>query len=196
LRARVNAKKAQTTSRESLAAFRAEAVVAVDVAKAAEENTKARHAEVVGALERTSEQLRASDAAAGQLREELAASSATNAALERGLADARTDLAAEQRRADQERREHAAQREKTGERARLAEERFADRERRALLEIDRERTAATKLQKSLDSEPAAYAAAADRLRADFKDAQSAIAQLHERLGATQNSGEQSAASTG
>lgn len=72
--------------------------MAVDVAKAAEENTKARHAEVVGALERTSEQLRA--------------------------------------------------------------------------------------------------AAADRLRADFKDAQSAIAQLHERLGATQNSGEQSAASTG
>lgn len=60
-------------------------------------------------------------------------------------------------------------------------------EKRALLEIDRQRTAATKLQKSLETERAAHAAAADQLRADYKVAQSAIAQLRERVGAMQNS---------
>jgi chromosome segregation ATPase len=142
---------------------------------------------VADALERTGGQLRASDAAAGQLREELAGALATNAALERQLTDARADLVAEQRRGDAERREHAGKLEKAGERAQLAEERFADMEKRALLEIDRERTAAAKLQKLLDTERAAHAAGADRLRADYKEAQSSIAQLRERVGAIQNS---------
>jgi hypothetical protein len=39
-------------------------------------------------------------------------------------------------------------------------------EKRAFPEIDRERTAAAKLQKLLDSERAAHAVGVDRLRAD------------------------------
>jgi chromosome segregation ATPase len=102
------------------------------------------------------------------------------------LADARADLAAEQRRVDEERRSHPAQLEKAAERTRLAEHRFADMEKRALGEIDHVRTTAAKLQKSLDSERTAHAAAAERLRADYNEAQSSIARLREQVGVFQN----------
>jgi chromosome segregation ATPase len=68
----------------------------------------------------------------------------------------------------------------------LAEQRFADMEKRALLEIDRERTASTKLQKALESERTAHASASERLRADYNAAQGAIGALREQIGSLQN----------
>jgi hypothetical protein len=81
-------RRPQATSRESLAGFRTEAAAAVEAAKASEENAKTKFAKTADALQCTGAQWRAADAAAGQLREELAAALATNASLERRLVDA------------------------------------------------------------------------------------------------------------
>ena len=69
----------------------------------------------------------------------------------------------------------------------MAEDRFADMERRVLLEIDRERTAATKLQKKVEAERAEHAAAIERARIEQNVTQATIGQLREQIGALQNS---------
>ncbi|WP_020654126.1 DNA-binding protein [Massilia niastensis] len=185
-------KTAQAAALDALAQFRAEAEAAVDAARAAEAQAAAAHAETTSALERTREQLAAAAAAADQLRQDLAGARAESAAVERQLAQSRADAAAGQRRMDDERHAHRAELEKLAERMRLAEERFADMEKRALVEIDRERTIAAKLQKSLDGERAAHAAALERLRTEANDAQLTIARLNERIGAMQGAAAASA----
>jgi len=87
---------------------------------------------------------------------------------------------------DQSSAEHAAERERLADRTRLAEDRFADMEKRALLEIDRERTAAAKLQKILESERAAHSSANERLRVGHNEAQIAIGKLREQIGSLQS----------
>jgi hypothetical protein len=68
-------------------------------------------------------------------------------------------------------------------------------EKRALLEIDRERTTSAKLQKALESERSAHAAASERLRADHSAAQAMIGQLREQVGSLQNAVDTSCSST-
>jgi siroheme synthase (precorrin-2 oxidase/ferrochelatase) len=91
---------------------------------------------------------------------------ATNAGTVTRLEDVRQLLTQTQDILDRARDEHAAEREKLAERTRLSEERFADMEKRALLDIDRERTASAKLQKVLETERAVHAKLVDSLRSD------------------------------
>jgi hypothetical protein len=79
------------------------------------------------------------------------------------------------------REEHVAEREKLAERTRLAEQRFADLEKRALLEIDRERMAQTRLQKALEAERNARTSEIKRLRADHNAALATIGRLREQV---------------
>jgi DNA repair exonuclease SbcCD ATPase subunit len=72
------------------------------------------------------------------------------------------------------------------DRTRLAEDRFADMEKRALQEVDRERTATAKLGKVIEAERAKHIAAITRARVDHDAAQAKIAELRERIGALQN----------
>ncbi|WP_177207791.1 hypothetical protein [Massilia yuzhufengensis] len=116
-----------------------------------------------------------------QLRQELAAAAATNAGLEARFEDLRRQFSDTQARAGQQNAAHLAEREKLAERTSLAEQRFADMERRALLEIDRGRTASAQIQKRFESEQEAAAAEANRLRTDYSAAQANIGQLREQL---------------
>jgi chromosome segregation ATPase len=177
---------AQIKSRESLAAFQAEAVAAVDSAKADMARAQAAQAEALQALEHVRTQLRASDDHVSQLRQELAAATATRVSLDERLEDARRELRAMQARMDQSNAEHVAERERLADRTRLAEDRFADMEKRALLEIDREHTATAKLQKKLDTERAEHAAAIERARSEQLATQATIGHLREQTGALQN----------
>jgi chromosome segregation ATPase len=92
-----------------------------------------------------------------------------------------------QARMDQLSTEHATERERLADGTRLAEERFGEMEKRAFVEIDRERTAVAKLQKRLDMERAEHTAALDRSRSEYNAAQTTIEHLRERIGALQNS---------
>lgn len=180
-------RSAQSKSHESLAAFQVDAAAAVDSAKAEVARAQAAKADALHALEQVQAKLSASEKDAAHLREELAAAAATRESLEARLGEAQGQIHTLQARMDQLSAEHATERERLADRTRLAEERFADMEKRALVEIDRERTAAAKLQKRLDIERAEHTAALDRSRSEHNAAQTTMGHLREQIGALQNS---------
>lgn len=180
-------RSAQSKSHEALAAFQIDAAAAVDSAKADVARAQAAQANALHALEQARAKLSTSEEDAAHLREELAAASATRESLEARLGEAHRQMHTLQARMDQLSAEHATERERLADRTRLAEERFADMEKRALVEIDRERTAATKLQKRLDTERAEHTAALDRSRSEHNVAQTTIGHLREQIGALQSS---------
>jgi chromosome segregation ATPase len=180
-------RSAQSRSNESLAAFQLDAAAAVDSAKADIARAQAAKADALHVLEQARAQLSASEEEATHLREELAASAATRESLEARLGEAHRQMDTLQARIDQLSAEHTAERERMADRTRLTEERFADMEKRALVEIDRERTAAAKLQKRLDTERAEHTTALDRSRSEYNVAQTSIGHLREQIGALQSS---------
>jgi hypothetical protein len=179
-------KAAQTMARDSVVQLRQEAAAAIESARNAEAEAKAAEAAALSELERTRERLRDAEGLIGQLRQELAAAAATNAGTMTRLEDARQLLAQNQEMRARARDEYTAEREKLAERTRLAEQRFADMEKRALLDIDRERTASAKLQKMLESERAEHVKSIDRLRAECNTVQEEVGRLREQVGALQN----------
>jgi chromosome segregation ATPase len=179
-------KSAQSKSLESIATLQADAAIAVDNAKADLASVQVAHEEALQLVENLRSQLRASENDAAELREMQAAAAATREGLEERLKDARCDLGAMQARLSELSSQHADERERLADRACLAEERFADMEKRALQEIDRQRTAAAKLQKVVEAERADHIAAIQRARVAHDAAQSKIAELSEQVGALQN----------
>ena len=85
------------------------------------------------------------------------------------------------------RREFSAELDKLHSSAQLAEERYSTSEKRALLEIDRERTLAAKLQKELDATRTSAVQAADRQRADVAALQVQLGELQQRTGVLEGS---------
>ncbi|KFC76340.1 DNA-binding protein [Massilia sp. LC238] len=180
-------RSAQSKSHEALAALQIDAVAAVENAKADVARAQAAQADGLCALEQLQAKLSASEEDAAHLREELAAAAATRESLETRLEEAHRQMHTLQARMDQMGADHAAERERLADRTRLTEERFADMEKRALVEIDRERTAAAKLQKRLDAERAEHTAALDRARSEHDAAQMTSGHLREQIGALQSS---------
>lgn len=109
------------------------------------------------------------------LREEAAVSVAAAAELSAKLADARQAVSEAGRQLEVIRTEHASEIERVTARITQAEERYAALERRALLEIDRERTAVNKLEKALESERSLSAASSQRLQSELTHAQIEVA---------------------
>lgn len=179
-------KSAQSKSLESVATLQTDAAIAVDNAKADLASEQLAHAEALRLVESLRSQLHTSENDAGQLREAQATAAAIREGLEVRLKDARGDLEATQARLREQSAQHVEERERLADRTRLAEERFADMGRRALQDIDRERTAAAKLQKALEAERAEHIAAIARARVDHDAAQTKIAELREQIGALQN----------
>lgn len=179
-------KTAQNMARESVDQLRAEAASVAEVARNAETEAKSAEAAARGELERTGERLREAEDLIGQLRQELAAAAATNAGTVIRLEDARQLIAQNQETLGRERDEHATERERLAERTRLAEQRFSDMEKRALLEIDRERTASAKMQKALEGERVEHVKSIDRLRSECNIVHVEVGSLREQVGALQN----------
>jgi hypothetical protein len=174
-------KSAQTMSADAVASLRDEALAAVRAAEAEAEKAKAARTDALAERDDARDQLKASLHTIEQLRQDLAAAAATRAGLEARLEDMRRQLVESQARADESNSAQLAERERLAERTQLAEQRFADSEKRALLEIDRERMAAAKLQKTLESERAAHAAASERFRTDQNNTQIVIAELRAQV---------------
>jgi hypothetical protein len=124
-------KSAQAMARESVAQLRQEAAAAAESARNAEAEAKAAENAASAELERTRERLREVEGLNGELRQELAAAGATNAGTVTRMEDVRQLLNQTQEMLARERDEHANEREKLAERNRLAEQRFADMEKRA-----------------------------------------------------------------
>ncbi|BDT59171.1 hypothetical protein MasN3_26650 [Massilia varians] len=105
------------------------------------------------------------------LREEAAVSASAAAEMNAKLADARQAVSEAGRQLQAIRAEHAAEIERVTARIAQAEERYAALEHRALVEIDRERTAVNKMEKALESERSLSAASLQRLQSELTQSQ-------------------------
>lgn len=179
-------KSAQSKSLESVTVLQADAAIAVDNARADLASEQVASARALQLVEDLRSQLRRSENDTLQLREAQATAAAIREGLEVRLKDARQDLEAMQLRLSELNSQHVEERERLADRSRLAEERFADMEKRSLREIDRERTTAAKLQKVIEAERAEHIAAIARARVGHDAAHAKIAEVREQNGALQN----------
>jgi predicted DCC family thiol-disulfide oxidoreductase YuxK len=177
---------AQTMSQDMLAGHQAQSAAEVAAARAAEMQAQAEHASTRGALELALSQVQAQEQVVDTLRQELSRSAAANAGLEARLEELRRQVTNAQEESERIEQAHTLELDKLSGRTALAEHRFVEMEKRALIEIDRERTSSAKLQKTLDAERAAHLEITERLRIEHNAAQGAIGQLREQVGALQN----------
>src|SRR3569832_2152429 len=115
------------------------------------------------------------------LQQRLAAERATRESIEGQLTKAQADIASHLEAQESARRYFAEEMEKLRTASQLDKERFASSERRFLQEIDRERQAATKLQKELDHTRQEAARIQDQHRANLAAWQTQGGDLRQQL---------------
>lgn len=166
---------AQGAAQEGLATLRSEAQAQVAEARQAKERAEGERDSARSSHVLVSQTLQQAHARIGELEQAVAARDATIAALEAQLQNARGESAGLLQKLEEARRDFGLELEKLRSAANLAEERFRASEARALMEIDRERTAASKLHKEMNGLRAIAEQAAERHRAE-------LAALQEQLG--------------
>lgn len=167
--------KAQVAAQESLAAYKAESQVQVVQAKDAMVAAQADRDMARGILESTRIELKQAMNQIAALREQLAATEAARMAIANALEEARDDNAALGQQLKERHSEFTAEVDKLHAATQLAEERFRSTEKRALLEIDRERTVAASLRKDLQGLRVEATQSDERHRKE-------VAQLQDQLG--------------
>src|SRR3546814_100440 len=115
-------------------------------------------------------------------REELAVAEETRTSLLIRLDETKQDNAALQRQLEDARREFTVELDKLRVAAQLADERSRSTEKRMLLDMDRERTASTRLQKELDALTAASLCTADEHRRELHLLQQALGDSRQKKG--------------
>lgn len=124
---------------------------------------------------------------AAGLREEAAVAAAAAVGMTARLSEARQAAEEGSRRLEAIRVAHAEEIERITARIAQAEERYVAQEKRALVEIDRERMAAIRLEKLLDAERTSSAASIQRLQSELTHARIEAAQQASQLAAREDS---------
>lgn len=190
--------QAQAAARADLALFRAEADDKILAAERAREASAQQCERVQRQLEEAHEnagrelaEARAATRAAAerslQLERELAAERAASEALGRQLAEAARQRAALENALADARRDFAGELDKSRQALRRSEERHEAAEKRALLEIERERSNAARLQKELARLRQDALDAAEAQRVEATRLHDELAELRQRLGVSQGS---------
>jgi DNA repair exonuclease SbcCD ATPase subunit len=178
---------AQAEAQETLSVFRHEADARVAEADAARQNAESDQQAAINELER--------------LHEALDVAAERNLALERSLAAERAQtesLRAQSVLANERletletalagaRQAFSIELEKLRDSLRIAENRFETSEKRGLLEIDRERTMATKAQKELAQERKTGADLIERQRNEYAALQRELGDVRQKLGVAEGS---------
>ncbi len=173
---------AQTMAHETLASYRTETQAAVAEAKAELESAQSERDACKGQFE---EAIRATDEShlrISALEQNLSAMAATNISLKLQLQQAKDDNSAHLQELQDARREFTAELDKLRSSSQLTEERFRTSETRAMLEIDRERTAVVKLQRELDVIRASASKAAERDRSEVAALQAQLGDHRQKAG--------------
>lgn len=173
---------AQGAAQENLATLRAEAQAQVAQARHAQEKAEAERESLRASHALASQTLEQANVRISELEQHVAAGKATIVALEAQRENALQENTGLLKKLDEARRDFALELEKLRAAADLAEERFRASENRALIEIDRERTAAAKLQKELDSLRIAVDQAEARHRTDVAKLQDQLGNYRQRAG--------------
>ncbi|QGZ37793.1 plasmid replication DNA-binding protein KfrA [Pseudoduganella flava] len=180
-------KQAQQEAAGALAALREEADAKVAAAQAAQAEADVRAAQLESALAASRTELAAARAETTDLRRQLAAAEALQGKLRERVDDARKELNEQHAWFKTVERDHAAALDKLRDQLK-AEQQAAETARAHLVtELDRERADAGRLQKAVDAEREAAAAATERHRAELRDMLAQLAGLHQRIGALEGS---------
>ncbi|MFM0006888.1 DNA-binding protein [Paraburkholderia dipogonis] len=184
--------RSSTAARDALDALRDEIEVQRGEAQRAVVAARDELARVEGALEQRTGALLAAQVEVRELEKAQAEGRAQRQALEAELERVRATLAARDREFVEVREGFSRDLGKQRDATERAEERFRASEKRALLEIDRERSAATKLQKELDEathraeqKDADHRRASETMQAQLGDARHQAGVLQGRLDAVQ-----------
>jgi chromosome segregation ATPase len=173
---------AQDATQEGLATLRSEAQAQVAEARQAQATAEADRDAARASHALVSQTLEQAHARIGELEQAVAAREATMAALEAQLQNARGENAGLLQKLDDARRDFSLELEKLRSAASLAEERFRASEARALMEIDRERTAASKLHKEMEGLRSNAEQAAERHRTELASLQEQLGNYRQRAG--------------
>lgn len=177
--------RAQALAAESLAAARSEARAAVAAAGAEVEAAQGRAEANAQALAALQADFTDSQAQLKEASQALAREQGTRTTLERQLEAADQQRRELQRALEAARQGFERQLEEQRAAAMTADERHQADLRRALLDVDRERSAVAKLQKDLDQARRVTGEQADQHRAQSSQLQDELGQLRQKLGATE-----------
>ncbi|WP_084199243.1 DNA-binding protein [Noviherbaspirillum autotrophicum] len=173
---------AQGAAQEGLTALRSDAQAQVAEARQAQADAQSERDAMRASHALVSQTLEQAHARIGELERAVAARDATVSSLESQLNNTRGENAGLLQKLDDARRDFGLELEKLRSAASLAEERFRASEARALMEIDRERTAAGKLLTEINAVRASAAQMAERHRAELATLQEQLGNYRQKAG--------------
>lgn len=176
---------AQEKAVASLRGYEAEARATVIEMKSALETAKAQRDAALSKLEAAESNRQRMQEQVAALQQQMAAEAALKESLETQLLNAQADIVAHLQANESARLYFAGEIEKLRTDAQLTQERFRAAEKRALLEIDRERHAAIKLQNELDAVRTQTAREVESHRADNSALQNQLGDLRQQVGSLQ-----------
>lgn len=174
--------RAAATARDSLDALRVEVESARQAAEAAVTAARADLEHTEQALEQRTAALLTAQVRIQELEQAQAAAEATRGALEAELARSQQSHRERDAALTQARADFAAELDKLRASTELAETRLQAAEKRALLEIERERTANTRLQRDADTATQRAARAEESARAEIQNLQKQLGDMRHQAG--------------
>lgn len=174
--------KAQGLADKSMAVLKADVQAAAQESEAARREAEAAKDVAREKLNDAVNDLDEAKATIRELEQRLAGEVATRLALEGQLENARQAATEQQKAMDDARRDFASELEKLRQALKITEERYQAAESRALIEIDRERMIAAKLQKDVEGVRALAVEATDRHQEELRALQGEIGNQKQRIG--------------
>lgn len=173
---------ARQAADESIAALRQNAAAEREVALTEKAALEKQAAELSLQLEDARTLIASAEATVGQQQEELSVGAAIERETQSRLTEARAEIERLQGVIGSMSAAHATEIDKITGRVLQAEQRYTDLEKRTLVDLDRERTTTTKLQKQLDAERKAFASRLEELQGQVQAAQFQLARQGQELG--------------
>lgn len=174
--------QAQAQAQESLASFRDDVQADLNEAKAQKASAESDRDAAQHVLKESRQAHNDALNRINELEQLLASANAANTLLGGQLQQARADQTLREQKLEDARREFAAELEKMRGSVKASDARYQAAEKRALLEIDRERTNASKLQKELAAVRASFDKATDKHSTEVSDFQKQIGELRQNTG--------------
>lgn len=174
--------QAQGAAEAALASLRSDAKASIQDAEARLRDAEAETGAAARALRDANDEINLARSTIRELEQALAGVVATRAVLEAQLASANQAVTDQHQAMAEARRDFSSELEKLRNALKVTEERHDAAESRALIEIDRERTKAAKLQKELDLIRTSAAEMAGRHREELRTLQDEIGNQKRSLG--------------
>lgn len=173
---------AQKAADESITALRQSATVERDAALAKKDRLEADIVQLSAQIEHDRDQIASAEGMIVKQREELGAAAAAQQETDLKLNEAKVEIERLRDQISSTLRERAAEIEKLTGRILQAEQRYTDLAKRTLVDLDRERTAATKLQKQLDAERRTSTSRIEEIQSEAQRVQFQLARQGQELG--------------